>query len=178
MIKLYLDCDGVILDSITTTYKLLQENGIDITNGEDKQVRDFYANLDWNHVIEITPVLNDAISNINKLLDTGLYDVEVLTHVNSENEAKAKIKWFNKVLPDVKVIPTKKEIAKSDMVDPFNAVLVDDYLPNLDLWHQKGGIAIKYATTDKECPYLKIKDLGQILTLTDIISDKIMSNKT
>ena len=161
--KLYIDCDGVILDSITTTYKLLSEEGIDKTN--ENEVREFYRNLDWNYVIEITPVLNDAINDIKEIIASSLYDVEILTHVNSKHEADVKIAYFNEVLPEVNVIPTDKETAKCDMVDPTNAILIDDYMGNLDLWHKKGGISIKYADTDKECPYPKIKNLREMLTI-------------
>mgnify|MGYP003232477586 FL=1 len=40
MQKLYLDCDGVILDTINYTYQIIKERGI----SEDK-IDDFYKNL-------------------------------------------------------------------------------------------------------------------------------------
>jgi len=174
MLKLYLDCDGVILDSITTTYELLGKEKIDTTDYNN--VKKFYEELDWNYVLEITPILNDSINAIKNIIASNLYDVEILTHVNSLHEAEVKIKWFNEVLPGINVIPTKKEIAKCDMVDPKGAILVDDFLGNLDLWHKKGGISIKYSDTDKPCRYLKVKNLNEILDLTLEIEKKL--NKT
>ena len=41
MQKLYLDCDGVILDTINTSYKMMEEQNIE--TDEDRKI--FYSNL-------------------------------------------------------------------------------------------------------------------------------------
>ena len=62
MIQLYIDFDGVILDTITKTYKVMEEENIDIKNEE--QVMEFYRNLDWGKLILETPQINDSINEI------------------------------------------------------------------------------------------------------------------
>ncbi len=47
MKKLYIDFDGVILDTINVTYKMIENLGL----GTPEEVKDFYYNLDWDHLI-------------------------------------------------------------------------------------------------------------------------------
>ena len=47
MLTLYLDCDGVILDTINKSYQMLKDNGIT----DPFQIQEFYRNLDWNKLI-------------------------------------------------------------------------------------------------------------------------------
>lgn len=158
-IKLYLDFDGVILDTMNDL-DIMIEN-LDIKNNE-KLLREFYINVNWVNLLNNTKEINDSINNIKKLIDSNLYDIEILTHVNSEKEAIAKVNYLSKVLPNINVIITPKEIEKSNMVNPFNAILVDDYSKNLLLWKEKGGVAIKFSNeVDKR--FITINNLFKLL---------------
>lgn len=158
MQKLYLDCDGVILDTINYTYKMIKDNNIPA-----EKIDDFYRNLSWKSLINDAGEINNSIEKIKKLCEH--FDVEILTHVNSDEEIKAKFKYFSKVIPDVKVNVVPKVIKKGDIVNPKGAILVDDYLPNLEYWNEVGGIAVKFSDSDKECEFIKIKDLLDLLTI-------------
>ncbi len=159
MTKLYLDCDGVILDTINMSYKMLKEKGIE----REEEKEDFYRNLSWEELIIEAGEINNATDKIKKL--TEIYDVAILTHVISEGEIIAKENYFKAVLPNVKVISVPKGTKKSDAVDPKGNILVDDFLPNLDYWHEKGGISIKFSDSGKECIYQTITDLSELLEL-------------
>lgn len=159
MTKLYLDCDGVILDTINMSYKMLKEKGIE----REEEKKDFYRNLSWEELIIEAGEINNATDKIKKLAE--IYDVAILTHVISEGEIIAKENYFKEVLPEVKVIAVPKEIRKADAVDPKGNILVDDFLPNLDYWHEKGGISIKFSDSGKECIYQTITDLSELLEL-------------
>ena len=168
MKKLYLDCDGVILDTINKSYEMLKEMSI----FDDNEVQNFYRNLSWDKLIEDSGEIDNAISKIKEL--TKYFDVSILTHVNSINEEEAKIKYFGNVIPEVMVISVPKTTQKADMVDTTSAILVDDFLPNLEYWEEKGGIPVKFSDSDKECPYTKITDL---LELIDIFGEKKVVTK-
>lgn len=169
MQMLYLDCDGVILDTIDSVYNKIINSGKELN---EENVGSYYRNLDWyNFILEVGDI-NNAISNIRKLLASGKFEIKVLTHVNSIEEGKAKIKYFSEVLPSIEVIPVPKSIQKADFVDPTGAILVDDFTPNLDYWHEKGGIPIKFSSTNKECNYLKIFSLDELLQLEEVISER------
>ena len=159
MTKLYLDCDGVILDTINMSYKMLKEKGIE----REEEKKDFYRNLSWEELIIEAGEINNATDKIKKLAE--IYDVAILTHVISEGEIIAKENYFKEVLPEVKVIAVPKEIRKADAVDPKGNILVDDFLGNLDYWHEKGGISIKFSDSGKECIYQTITDLSELLKL-------------
>lgn len=159
MTKLYLDCDGVILDTINMSYKMIKNKGL--TN--EKDIEHFYKNLSWEELIIEAGEINNSIEKIKEL--TKVYDVEILTHVNSDGEIIAKLNYFKEVLPEVKVIAVPKEIRKADAVDPKGNILVDDFLGNLDYWHEKGGISIKFSDPGKECIYQTITDLSELLKL-------------
>lgn len=159
MTKLYLDCDGVILDTINMSYKMLKEKGIE----REEEKEDFYRNLSWEELIIEAGEINNATDKIKKL--TEIYDVAILTHVISEGEIIAKENYFKAVLPNVKVISVPKGTKKADAVDPKGNILVDDFLPNLDYWHEKGGISIKFSDSGKDCIYQTITDLSELLEL-------------
>ena len=159
MKKLYLDCDGVILDTINMSYKMIKNKGLT----DKEEIEHFYKNLSWEELIIEAGEIDNSIEKIKEL--TKKYNVEILTHVNSDEEVLAKLNYFNTVLPDVKVITVPKEIQKADFVIPNGNVLVDDYLPNLDYWKEKGGIPIKFSDSGKKCKYQTVKDLRELLEI-------------
>ena len=89
MMKLYLDFDGVILNTIDVTYDMLTKKNIT----DQKEIDEFYQNIDWFTLIDQCSEIKNSISNIKKIIKSNLYDVTILTHViagNSEIKAKNK----------------------------------------------------------------------------------------
>jgi len=162
MQKLYLDCDGVILDTINMTYKMLRERNIT----EYTEIEDFYRKINWDALIIESGEIDNSINKIKKL--NNYFDIEILTHVNSEGEVISKLNYFKEVLPEVNVITVSKEIKKADFVNPKGAILVDDYLANLEYWYEKGGIPIKFSDSGKNCKYEVITDLLDLLKIYKI----------
>ena len=93
MKQLYIDFDGVILDTMTKSYEELKKENIDRKN-QDK-VMEFFRNLDWKKLIEETEEINDSINEIKKICDSKKFNVYILTHVNSTNEMIEKIKYLH-----------------------------------------------------------------------------------
>lgn len=161
MKKLYIDFDGVILDTIKVTYEMIEKLGL----GTPEEVKEFYYNLDWNHLIKQTPEINDSINCIRKIMNSNLFDVKVLTHIISYNEGLGKIEYLKSKITELEVILVPKQINKADMVNPKDAILVDDFLGNLDLWHDKGGISVKFSDGNKKSKYRTVTKLDQIIDL-------------
>lgn len=168
MQKLYLDCDGVILDTINKSYMMIKERGLN-TAGE---VREFYQNINWDTLIKESGEINNSIYKIKVLKD--FFDISILTHVNSSKEAFSKIKYFKRVLPDNEVIIVPKSIEKADFINPYGTILVDDYIPNLDKWEEKGGISVKFSDSGKTSQYTTVNDL---LELTEINFQSIIKQR-
>ena len=165
MKKIYLDCDGVILDTINKSYQMLKEEGITTEEGRKK----FYSSICWKTLIIESGEINNSISKIKKL--NKYFDIEILTHVHSEKEGQEKIKYFGKVLPEINVIIVPKEIKKADFVIAENTVLVDDYSPNLEYWKEKGGIPVKFSDSHKESEFTTITDLLELIDLFDTVKE-------
>lgn len=157
--KLYIDFDGVILDTITLSYQLLEK--ADLKTREE--ITRFYQTLDWSYLLENAPELNDSFNCIKGLIESNKFDISILTHVNSKNEEERKRELLSEKLPGLKVNCCPKVINKCDFVDPVNAILVDDYSGNLELWQQNGGISIKYSDNNKKNEqFITITSLDQL----------------
>lgn len=172
-IKLYLDFDGVILDTMNVAIKMMKDLNIP---DDQNIIREFYKNIDWYKLLRSTPEINDSFNNINLLLNSRLYDIEILTHVNSKEEGIEKINYLSEILPNINVIPTPIEIAKCNMVNPLNSVLVDDYSKNLILWKNEDGIPIKFSN-EVDSRFITINNLKKLLELHEILKAKINLKK-
>lgn len=169
-INLYLDCDGVILDTIPAIDKALQKVGYTY-KGQSKNepfMKDFLKNkFNWEEEIELIPILDDSVNKIKKLDNEDIFNIKILTHVISDKEAKAKEKLFAELLPNIEVITVPKEIKKTEMVEVKNGILVDDYLPNVVDFNSEGGIGIKFAGKETSDDVIRITDLLELITFVD-----------
>ena len=165
-INLYLDCDGVILDTIPAIDKALQKVGYTY-KGQSKNetfMKDFLKNkFNWEEEIELIPILDDSVNKIKKLDKKNIFNIKILTHVISDKEAKAKEKLFAELLPNIEVITVPKDIKKSEMVEVKNSILVDDFLPNVVDWNNKDGIGIKFAGKEASDDVIRITDLLELI---------------
>ncbi len=161
--NLYIDFDGVILNSIEVSYQMMREKyGKKITSDESTE---FYKNINWNDFLKMCTPINNSIENLQKLIDSDMFDVAVLTHVLSESESDAKQKYLQECLPGIKCIPVTKPKQKWESVVCENAILVDDYSENLLSWKQHGGIPVKFSLKNKEYEYITIRSLDELIRL-------------
>ena len=163
MKNLYIDFDGVIMDTINKTYQMMDEENIDKSDNEE--VRKFYENIDWKRLLVEAGEINGAIEKVKKLNDSKKFNVSILTHVNSLDEAIEKVKFIRKFYDDITVIPVPKAISKTKMVQTKDAILVDDYTSNLVEWKSEGGIGIKFSIKPKQSEFVVIDDLDKIFEL-------------
>ncbi len=163
MKQLYIDFDGVILDTMTRSYEELKKENIDIKNQE--KVMEFFRNLDWKKLIEETNEINDSINEIKKICDSKKFNVYILTHINSTNEMIEKIKYLHKNLPQVTVVSVPKQIPKTEVVNPSAAILIDDYSGNIKEWQKKLGIGIKFVKELEGSDYPEITHLSEVINM-------------
>ncbi len=141
MKNLYIDFDGVIVNTIDITYKMANSLGIkkDYTN-----YLQFFQNLNWEEVLEQAKPINDSFNEIKKIINSHKFNVFILTHVTSIHEAEAKIKLINRYLENITIITVPKSISKTKVLNTKDAILIDDFPPNLDDWEKSGGIGIRF----------------------------------
>lgn len=174
MINLYFDFDGVILNTIAISYIYLRDNNIT----DEEEIQNYYKNLDWRDLMSKSSVINNAVENIWKLYECGLFKIGIITHYNSMQEIMLKDRFIRENLPsDIDVYYVHCSNKKNSKVDAYNSVLVDDYIKNIESWEEDLGIGIKFSDSDKECKYLKINSLDEIIDLYDVIKERIEKNK-
>jgi len=166
MKNLYVDFDGVIVDTIRVTYDMLDRLGVDRSNFE--KMSEFYYNLNWKQLLSLTPIINDSFNCLNKISETNRFNIAVLTHVNSLDEAIAKINYIRKYVKNITIIPVPREISKTKMIDAKNAILIDDYSGNLKEWEEAGGIGIQFSTDlTKDKGFKVIDRLDKIIDIVE-----------
>lgn len=163
MINLYVDFDGVILDTVEVSYKMMEEEKIDLKDRNG--VINFYKNLDWEYLLNITPEINNSLNCLQRIIDTNLFYVSILTHVNSLEEAVHKLTYIRRYFKDIDVIAVPKVVSKTKMVRTEGSVLIDDYAGNLREWERKNGIPIHFSKELENKGFLVIDRLDQIVDL-------------
>ncbi len=140
MKRLFIDFDGVILDTISVLYEEAKRQEYELSDLE------FYKNFNFKSILKDKYIINDSINCIQKLIDCGKFEVSILTHCHSIKEASDKIKYIRTHFKDITVIICPKDISKTKIVHTKEAILVDDYAGNLREWEKEGGIPIRFST--------------------------------
>lgn len=161
-LQLYIDFDGVILDTITPTYNAIKALDKKLT---EQETMDFFANYPWETVIKDENIINNSIEAIDKIIKSNKFNVSILTHVNSLNEAVIKIKYIRKHFKDITIIPCPKKVSKTKMIHTAGSILIDDYTHNLREWQKECGIGIKFSPKPKENDFPVISDLSEVINM-------------
>lgn len=141
MKNLYIDFDGVIVNTIEISYAMAEKQGLEKTYENYLQ---FFQTLNWDEVLKKVSPINDSFNAIKRIKDTGKYNIAILTHVTSLHEIEAKVRYIRKYLKNITIISVPKSISKTMMLDAKEAILIDDYALNLEQWADAGGISIKF----------------------------------
>ena len=158
--NLYIDFDGVILDTIKPLYDDYKAQNI-----EKENAKEFYINYPWKDIINDKYIINNSINDIYKIIDSKKFNLAILTHVNSTNEAVLKIKYLRRYFKDITIIPCPKEISKTKMIHTKDSILIDDFAGNLREWEKEGGIGIRFNQKGNGKGFLTIKDLREVIEM-------------
>lgn len=157
--RLYIDFDGVILDTIRLLYEEAEKQDVDRNSSE------FYINFDYKNILKDKYILNDGIKCIEKLINSEKFEVSILTHCHSIKEASDKVNYIRTHFKDMTVIVCPKDISKTKMVHTEGAILVDDFAGNLKEWQDEGGIPVKFSTMLKGKGYPVIDRLDNLISM-------------
>lgn len=164
MKNLYIDFDGVILNTIPPLYSYLDSLGID-KNSSSPEVRDAVSSFDFKSIINDEYIINDSINSIKKIIDSGKFNVSILTHINSLDEGIIKTKYIRKHFKDITMILVPKDISKTKMIHTEDSILVDDYAGNLREWEKEGGIGVRFSTKLNSKGFKVIDKLDQLIDM-------------
>lgn len=171
--KIFIDCDGVILDTWDLIYSKYQEV-YKITELDDNKLLKVMDDLGWYRIINDSEVINDSINKIKEL--SKKYDVTIVTKVVAEDEKKEKDIFFKKNGLD-KVVYVSYEGKKIDKVLAKGNILIDDTVKNLDEWNEEGGISIffnrylnnKDGYNKENTKYKMIDDINKIYDTIELL---------
>ncbi len=159
--NLYIDFDGVILDTMTLILTEFEKHKFD-TYEEEKN---FFIQYTWKNIIDDKYIIGNAIEDIYKIIESNKFNLAILTHVNSLNEATLKINYLRKYFKDITIIPCPKEISKTKMIHTKDAILIDDYTGNLREWEKEGGIPVRFSLKGNGKGYKVVKELKEIIKM-------------
>ena len=142
MLNLYIDFDGVIMNTIEVTYKMMDQQGI--KRNDQERIFDFYSKLDWHKVLKESKPINDSFQCIQRIIDSKKFNTAILTHVTSLKEIEEKVKKIREYFSDITIIAVPKTISKTEMLKAEGSVLIDDYVNNLIEWKKAGGYGIRF----------------------------------
>ncbi len=149
---IYLDCDGVILNTMDTAYANMKKMGLDINDSD--VVHEYFINVNWNNLIKQAGVLNDSIDKIKFLRSLG-YNFKILTTCVNKDEPEIKRNYFFNMLPCIEVITVPWKVNKSSVVRARGNVLIDDSRHNITDWNEARGQGILFnhnlSDSDDEC---------------------------
>ncbi len=172
MRRLYIDFDGVVMDTIPTLYRDLEKKGISLE--DDESVRSaFFAEYDFSQVIKDKYILNDSINCINKLIRSKRFEISFLSHINSLREGTVKIRYLRRHFKNITIILVPRGVSKTKMVHSKDAILVDDFSGNLREWNETGGIAVRFSKDLESKGYKVVDRLDKLLDMFDKNGDLI-----
>ena len=168
-IETFIDWDGVILDTITPSKKLLMEQcGINYDTHdrrnieEDKKVIEFLGNLDWTRLLREAPEINKGKTFINLMKESVIFKPTIYSGYCSSGEMNSKGEMFNRELKDVDY-----RFCKANQFKQCNnkkSILVDNDDFYLEYWN---GIPVCFYS-DKPTIFPTIVDLGELYYLFPI----------
>lgn len=138
MSKIYIDFDGVILD----TWKVILKeyyNQFKSTNIHENKIKELMLNIGWDNILNSSKEINDSIKKIKQM--SKIYNICILSKINSQQEIISKTNFLlQKQIDKMCFVPYNH--SKTQYVDPHNNILIDDDIKNLEEWEQHGGKAI------------------------------------
>lgn len=140
--KIFLDLDGVILDSEKRVVDLKKRYN-------DLSWDDFFNIIDWDKLLSESISINNSIEIINDIQKIK-NNISILTKVHTLIEAQAKINELrNKRNITIPIIIVPPHIKKSQIYIPTNGeILVDDSEKNIKDWNINGGKGILFCQDD------------------------------
>ncbi len=171
MIKIYIDFDGVVLDTWDVIFKeYIKLFSTDVL--EEDKIKNLMLTIGWGKILSNSVQINDSIK---KIKDIGKnYEVYILTKINSQEEQKAKEEYLLKHnISNLYFVPY--EHSKTQYVDVENNILIDDDIKNLDEWSLHGGKSIFFnkdlsnydSYGNKNINYTIINDLLKIYDIME-----------
>lgn len=165
---IYIDFDGVILDTEELLFEEWRKNPDRFSLPESEKIK-YIQQADWNFIVYNSPIINDSIYYLSQMDPSKSF---ILTKIHSQdNEGYAKIKWLREMGVKQGIYLNPHLLKKTDIVDAYGNILIDDSLRNLKDWENSGGSPIFFDIDDDNIDtwqqpntygYQRVRDLSKI----------------
>ena len=143
---IFIDCDGVILDSEQRMNKKKEERGY-LNHNDGKEFDDYFKLADsiegeWEYIIEGASSLNSSVEIIREL-EKMKRKLAILTKVHSLKEMQIKdsdLRQNRYIYSPIIFVPPC--VKKHEIIIPNNQLLIDDSSKNINGWVQNGGVGM------------------------------------
>ena len=129
MCRIYIDFDGVLVDTPKYIKQEIKRNG---------NLESTFANIKWDELLSKCSEICENLSYLKGIFKNN--DIKILTHVYSQNEKMEKAKFINDYIGNIDILFVPHNIKKSEYVNPKGNLLIDDYSVNIESWKNNGGI--------------------------------------
>lgn len=157
MKNLYIDFDGVILDSEEKILQLREKFN-------NLSWNDFFKEVDWVRLLSESKEINNSVE-ILKILESRNVKYSILTKIHTLLEMEAKVKNIRGSGLEAPIIFVPPHIKKSEILIPnISDELIDDSIKNITNWNDSGGLGILFDRYDnKDTEHQKVKSLEFLL---------------
>lgn len=166
MTNIYIDFDGVILDTWEVIFKEYQRkyNTKDII---EENLKNIMLEIGWDYILRESREINNSLKKIIHLQQNQ--KACILSKINSDEEKCQKRKYLlNNGIDMMCFVPYNT--SKTQFVNAKDNVLIDDDLKNLNDWEEQGGISIYFnehlnnydSYGNKNEKFIIINDLSKI----------------
>lgn len=140
----YIDYDDTIKDTFEAIFKGHEKNDGKGTFIDDPE---YIKKIDWKKVLNDSKEIRNSYRVLNSLNQERIAGLSKVFTV--DNEGAAKIEEFRKMGLSCNFYIVPHSLKKSDVVNAYHNVLVDDSLKNLDDWSMAGGVPIFFSKNGK-----------------------------
>lgn len=149
--KIFIDFDGVILDSEERILKQKLSSNLDWD--------DFFQTVDWFQLLSTSKIINDSVNYILEK-QKSYKNLAILTKIHTVNEMLAKTEYIRNKQIEIPIFFVPPRTTKSEIYHPKNGeILIDDSLKNLKDWKLHGGTGIYFSLSHQSQEFKTIKSL-------------------
>lgn len=139
----FIDCDGVILDSEQRMLRKKEERGF-LNHHDGKEFDDYFALADmldgeWEYIICGAKSINNSVEIIREL-EMMKKNIAILTKIHSLKEMKIKaydLRENRNIFSPIIFVPP--DVQKHNIILPNEQLLIDDSEKNITGWINNGG---------------------------------------
>lgn len=164
---IFIDCDGVIIDSEQRMLKRKEEMGL-LNHKDSEQFSKYFSLADemigeWETIIKDAKSINNSVEIIREL-EMMKRKIAILTKIHSLKEMRIKVQDLREnrhIYSPIIFVPPKTQ--KYEVVIPNHQLLIDDSRKNINGWIEHDGQGLLFDDKLENNSKTKVRSLEFLL---------------